>query len=161
MSRSLAGDELLITRTFDAPASLLFALWSNPEHMKRWMGPANFTCPEAEIDFRVGGAYRAMILSPEHGENWFGGIYREIVQDRRIVFTFAWDKGPSAGVETLVTITFEERGAKTVQTFHQRPFLTAERRDSHVHGWNQTFGKLESYAAELQRRMPHDHDLSV
>jgi uncharacterized protein YndB with AHSA1/START domain len=161
MSISLADDELLITRTFDAPASLLFALWSKTEHMKRWMGPANFTCPEAEIDFRVGGAYRAMILSPENGENWFGGIYREIVRDTRIVFTFTWDKGPSAGIETVVTITFEERDGKTVQTFHQTPFLTVERRDSHVHGWNQTFGKLESYAAEIQRRMLHDHDLSV
>jgi uncharacterized protein YndB with AHSA1/START domain len=162
MSRSLAGDELLITRTFDAPASLLFALWSKPEHMKHWMGPANYTCPEAEIDFRVGGAYRAMILSPEHGENWFSGVYREIEQDRRIVFTFAWDNGPSAGVETLVTLTFEEHGGKTVQTFHQRPFLNAERRDSHVHGWNETFAKLGAYAAQLEKRStPHDHDLSV
>ena len=55
MSARLADDELLITRTFDAPAALVFALWSKPEHMKRWMGPANFTCPEVEIDFRVGG----------------------------------------------------------------------------------------------------------
>ena len=48
---------------------------------KRWMGPADFTCPDAEIDFRVGGTYRAMIKSPQHGENWFGGVYREIVPD--------------------------------------------------------------------------------
>ena len=88
------------------------------------MGPANFTCPEVEIDFRVGGTYRAMIKSPEHGENWFGGVYREIVENKRLVFTFTWDNdGPSAGVETLVTITFEEKGGKTLQTFHQRPFL--------------------------------------
>jgi uncharacterized protein YndB with AHSA1/START domain len=136
MSARLDDDELLITRTFDAPASLLFALWSNPEHLKQWMGPANFSCPEAEMDFRVGGAYRVMIKSAEHGENWFGGTYREIEQDRRLVFSFAWDNGPSAGVETLVTIMFEERDGKTVQTFHQRPFLNVERRYSHVGGWN-------------------------
>src|SRR5262245_19654819 len=118
MSARLADDELLITRTFDAPASLVFALWSKPEHMKRWMGPAKFTCPEVEIDFRVGGAYRAMIKSAEYGETWFGGVYREIVPNRRIVFTFAWDNDlPSAGVETLVTIMLEERDGKTVQTF--------------------------------------------
>jgi uncharacterized protein YndB with AHSA1/START domain len=150
MGARLADDELLITRTFDAPASVLFALWSEPEHMKRWMGPADFTCPEAKIDFRVGGAYRAMIKSAEHGENWFGGVYREIERDRRLVFTFAWDNdGPSAGVETLVTITFEERDGKTVQTFHQRPFLNVERRDSHVGGWTTTFDKLAAYAATL------------
>jgi uncharacterized protein YndB with AHSA1/START domain len=145
----LADDELLITRTFDAPASLVFALWSEPEHMKRWMGPGDFVCPQVEIDFRVGGAYRAMIRSAERGENWFGGVYREIERDRRLVFTFAWDNdGPSAGVETLVTITFEERGGKTVQTFHQRPFLNVERRDSHVGGWSSSFDKLAAYAAE-------------
>jgi uncharacterized protein YndB with AHSA1/START domain len=148
----IADDELLITRTFDAPASLLFALWSKPEHMKRWMGPSNFTCPEAEIDFRVGGTYRVLITSPEHGDNWFGGVYREIVPNRRLVFTFAWDNdGPSAGVETLVTITFEEKDRKTVQTFHQRPFLTVERRDSHISGWTEAFDKLEAYAANVAK----------
>src|SRR5215831_15524223 len=150
--RRLADDELLITRTFDAPASLLFALWSKPEHLKRWMGPANFTCPEVEIDFRVGGAYRATITSPARGENWFGGVYREIVENKRLVFTFTWDNdGPSAGVETLVTITFEEKGGKTVQTFHQRPFLNVERRDSHVGGWTSAFDKLAAYAAQIAK----------
>jgi uncharacterized protein YndB with AHSA1/START domain len=148
----LRDDELLITRTFDAPAAVVFALWSRPEHMKRWMGPADFTCPEAKIDFRVGGAYRAMIKSAAHGENWFGGVYREIERNRRLVFTFAWDnEGPSAGVETLVTITFEERDGKTVQTFHQRPFLNVERRDSHVGGWNGAFDKLDAYATKVAR----------
>jgi uncharacterized protein YndB with AHSA1/START domain len=148
----LADDELLITRTFDAPAALLFALWSRPEHMKRWMGPANFSCPEAEIDFRVGGAYRVTMKSAEHGEDWFGGVYREIERDRRIVFTFAWDNnGPSAGVEMVVTITFEERDGKTVQTFHQRGFLDAERRDRHVGGWNQVFDKQSTYLATIAK----------
>jgi uncharacterized protein YndB with AHSA1/START domain len=152
MSARPADDELLITRTFDAPASLLFALWSEPEHMKQWMGPANFTCPEVQIDFRVGGAYRVMITSPQHGESRFSGVYREIMQDKRIVFTFTWENhGPSAGAEMLVTITFEERDGKTVQTFHQRPFFTVERRDSHVDGWNRAFVKLETYIAKLAK----------
>jgi uncharacterized protein YndB with AHSA1/START domain len=56
------------------------------------------------------------------------------------------ERRPSAGVETLVTITFQERGGKTVQTFHQRPFLNVERRNSHVQGWTSAFDKLESYA---------------
>jgi uncharacterized protein YndB with AHSA1/START domain len=152
MAARLRDDELLITRTFDAPASVLFALWSEPEHLKRWMGPGDFTCPEAQIDFRVGGAYRAMIKSAEHGENWFGGVYREIERNRRLVFTFAWDNdGPSAGIETLVTITFEERDGRTVQTFHQRPFRDVARRDSHVGGWTEAFDKLGSYAAKVAK----------
>jgi uncharacterized protein YndB with AHSA1/START domain len=147
-----ADNELLIVRTFDAPPSVVFALWSSAEHMKRWMGPKNFTCPEARIDFRVGGTYRAMIKSAEHGENWFGGVYREIVQDERLVFTFTWEnEGPSAGLETLVTITFEERDGKTVQTFHQAPFRNVERRNSHVGGWNEAFDKQAVYARDVAR----------
>ncbi|MGE0045103.1 MAG: SRPBCC domain-containing protein, partial [Hyphomonadaceae bacterium] len=121
MSAVLADDELLITRIFDAPASLVFSLWTQAEHLKNWMGPENFTCPVAEIDFRVGGAYRAMIQSVEYGDSWFGGIYREIEPHSRLVFTFKWDGGSSADVETLITITFAEHDGKTTQTFHQTP----------------------------------------
>jgi uncharacterized protein YndB with AHSA1/START domain len=152
MSASLADDELLITRKFDAPAALVFALWSKPEHMKRWMGPQDFVCPDLEMDFRVGGAYRGMIKSAKHGENWFGGIYREIEPNRRLVFTFTWDNdGPSAGVETVVTILFVERDGKTIQIFHQAPFRDAQRRDSHVGGWNEAFDREQAYAERLAK----------
>jgi uncharacterized protein YndB with AHSA1/START domain len=152
VARSVADDELLIVRTFNAPASVVFALWSSPEHMRHWMGPQGFNCPVATIDFRVGGAYRAMISSPGHGENWFSGVYREIVQDKRLVFTFNWENaGPSAGLETLVTITFEERDGKTVQTFHQAPFRNLERRDSHVGGWSEAFDKEAAYAQKIAK----------
>jgi uncharacterized protein YndB with AHSA1/START domain len=149
MSAQLADDELLITRIFDAPARLVFSLWSDPAHMRAWMGPESFDCPVAEIDFRVGGAYRGMIRSAEYGESWFGGVYREIAPEKRLVFTFTWDAGPSAEIETLITITFEERDGKTTQTFHQTPFSSVERRDSHVGGWSSAFDKLAAYARSL------------
>jgi uncharacterized protein YndB with AHSA1/START domain len=153
MSAVLADDELLIRRAFDAPAALLFDLWSQPRHLKNWMGPTGFVCEEAEVDFRVGGAYRMTIRSPEHGENRFGGVYHEIEPHSRLVFTFAWDNdGPSAGVETVVTITFAEQpGGRTVQTFHQAPFLNAERRDSHVDGWNRAFDKEAAYLEAISK----------
>lgn len=151
MSASLAQDELLITRIFDAPASLVFALWTEPRHFRRWMGPEDFDCPVAEMDLRVGGAYRGMIRSPQYGENWFGGTYREIEPNHRLVFTFAWDDGPSGEIETLVTITFTEQDGKTVQTFHQSPFSSIERRDSHVDGWTSAFEKAAAYAAEASQ----------
>lgn len=150
MIAKLADTELLITRTFDAPASTLFLLWSDPVHFKRWMGPHGYECLEAEIDFQVGGAYRGMIKSATSGENWFSGNYREIVPNRRLVFTFAWNNdGPSAGVETVVTITFAEHNGTTVQTFHQAPFRNVERRDSHVGGWNSAFDKQQDYVETL------------
>ena len=152
MAARLADDELLITRTFDAPAALLFALWSMPEHIKRWMGPANFDCLVAEADFRVGGAYRCLIRSDEAGDSWFSGIYREIVPHKRLVLTFTWNNtGPSAGVETLITITFAESNGKTTQTFHQTPFLNADARDRHVGGWVSSFEKAATYVEKIAK----------
>lgn len=153
MSASLADDELLITRTFDAPASLLFALWTKPEHFARWMGPPNFTCTECEMDVRVGGRYRARMISTDGDENPFSGVYREITPDERLVFTFAWNNtGPSANKETLITITFREHDGKTVQIFHQTPFIDAAARDRHVGGWSGAFEKLAAYAGTLKEQ---------
>ena len=152
MAAEVSADELLIIRTFAAPASLLFAMWSDPEHLKRWMGPQGFDCPRAEIDFRVGGTYRVLIRSAANGDNWFHGVYRDIEPGSRLVFTFTWDNdGPSAGIETVVTITFAERDGKTVQTFHQAPFLSQERRDNHIGGWNQSFDRQATYAQKLAK----------
>jgi uncharacterized protein YndB with AHSA1/START domain len=145
--------ELEIVRTFDAPAALVFSMWSEPEHFAAWMGPEGFTCRVVDIDFRIGGAYRALIVSEDTGESWFSGVYREIVPGARLVFTFTWNNtGPSAGVETLITLTFEERDGQTVQSFHQAPFLNQERRDSHRGGWTSGFEKLAHHIRTLAAR---------
>jgi len=149
-SRPIADDELFITRVFDAPVSLVFHIWEHREHAIKWWGPKEFTTTHMEMDFRVGGAYRACIVSERYGENWMGGIYREIERDKRIVFTFAWEnEGGKPGVETLVTITFREENGKTIQTFHQSPFLTVVSRDNHVGGWNSFFDREQAYAEKL------------
>jgi uncharacterized protein YndB with AHSA1/START domain len=131
----LADDELLIVRVFDAPPALVFRLWEDPEHRARWWGPKGHACTYLKQDFRPGGAWRACITSPR-GDSWQSGVFREIERDRRIVFTFVWDAGPSAGVETVITITLAAQNGKTIQTFHQTPFASVERRDSHVVGWS-------------------------
>jgi uncharacterized protein YndB with AHSA1/START domain len=149
-AESMADDELLIVRSFVAPAALLFQMWSDPSHMKRWLGPAAFTCIAADLDFRVGGAWRACIQSAERGARWMGGRYREIAPGRRIVMTFAWEDGRDPpGVETLVTIDFVERDGTTTQRFHQAPFKTIEDRDGHIEGWTQTFDKEKAHAEGL------------
>lgn len=153
--RRLADDELLIERVFDAPASLVFRIWEQREHMIRWWGPKDFTCTSLDVDFRVGGAWRACIVSDAYGESWSSGRFREIERDRRIVFTFAWeDGGEQLGVETLVTVTFAERDGRTVQSFHQTPFLTVESRDSHLWGWNECFDRERDYAEDLAGGKP-------
>ena len=156
MNMPLAADELHIVRTFDVPAATLFALWTRAEHLSRWMGAgasgSSASPSDVTVDLRVGGAYRARVISATHGENWFHGVYREIEADRRLVFTFNWDNdGPSAGIEMIVTIGFEERDGRTIQTFHQRPFRNAERRDAHRSGWAGLFDQLAAHAATVLR----------
>jgi uncharacterized protein YndB with AHSA1/START domain len=148
----MADNELLIVRTFKAPVALVFRMWELPEHYARWLGPKDFTASGVTIDFRVGGAWRACVSHAGHGDNWMGGVYREIERDRRLVFTFAWEDGrDQPGVETLVTLTFEDRDGDTVMTFHQSPFVHVEARDSHIAGWTQVFDKLEPYVETLAK----------
>lgn len=139
-------NELLIQRTFDARPELVFRVWTTPAHLMRWWGPKDFTLLEFEQDFRPGGAYRSCIRSPEGSAFWMAGVYREIVPGQRIVMTFRWEGGGYDGLETLVTVTFDEApGGRTAFSFHQAPFPDVEARDSHVGGWNGLLDKLAVY----------------
>lgn len=147
----LRDDELLIARTFEAPPALVFRLWSQAQHMQRWMGPQGFTCTHCEIDFRPGGKWLACIESEASGPLWMGGEFREIEPDRRIAFSFG-DRDPAANIHpsTEVVVTLTDRGdGTTLQTFHQTGFPTASFRDGHVVGWSSAFEKAETYAKDL------------
>jgi uncharacterized protein YndB with AHSA1/START domain len=150
--RNLRDDELLIERIFDAPVALVFRVWSDRDHMLGWLGPADFTCTHLDYDFRIGGKWRACIVSQTYGENWMGGEFKEIETNRRILYTFKWDSGEDEedGIETLITVTFAEQDGKTVQSFHQTPFSSVESRDSHVEGWNESFDREQEYIATIK-----------
>ena len=146
-NQATAQHELVITRTFDAPRNLVFKAWTAPEHMVRWLGPHNFTAPSCKMDFRPGGAFRACICAPDGKEYWMRGIYREIVEPERLIFTFSWEEDGERGRETMITITFGEQGDKTRMTFRQAFFETVENRDSHHGGWTECFERLAQFLA--------------
>jgi uncharacterized protein YndB with AHSA1/START domain len=144
--------ELVITRVFDAPPSLVFKLWTDPAHAKHWMGPRGYTATHVEGDLRPGGSWR-LCLHPDAGGDdlWQGGVYREIVEPERMVFTFAWDgKDGRRGNETLITITFAEHEGKTTMTFRQGVFDSVANRDGHQGGWSSAFDRLEEYSAKVR-----------
>lgn len=144
--------ELSITRTFNAPARVVFGIWAAREHMIRWWGPKDFETTHLDLDFRVGGAYRARFYNKDYGESWMHGRFVEIVPSERIVFTFQWEgEADGVGVETLVTVTFSEHDGKTTQVFHQAPFLDADTRDSHIGGWSQCIDKEQAYAEHVAK----------
>ena len=143
---------LVITRIFDAPPSLVFKMWSDPEHIRQWLAPRGMTIPHNEGDFRPGGAWRSCMRQPDGGELWLSGVYREIVPDRKISFTHAWeDAGHKRGHETLVTIILEPLGKKTRLTLHQALFDSVGSRDGHQGGWGECLDKLAEHLAESSR----------
>jgi uncharacterized protein YndB with AHSA1/START domain len=111
------GDrEIVITRVFDAPRSLVFDAMTKPELVKRWLlGPAGWTMPVCEIDLRVGGAYRYVWRGPDGAEMGMGGVHREITAPERIVCTQLFDADWTGG-EAVGTMILTEKGGKTTLT---------------------------------------------
>ena len=137
---------LTISRTFDAPRSLVWEAWTRPEHALRWWGPKHHPAIKTEWDARPGNRWRNCLQSVETGEPlWHSGEFREVVKPERLVFTFAWEESGERGLETLVTVIFTERSGKTEMTLHQVPFQSLGERDGHDEGWNSTFERLNEY----------------
>jgi uncharacterized protein YndB with AHSA1/START domain len=153
-AEAVADRELVITRTFDAPARLLFKAWSTREHIMKWFGPVGWPVTMCEMDFRVGGRWRMAMSGSSGTQNTpFGGTYLEIVPDRRIVFDNAFEE---PGAEKMImTITFEEKGGKTTLTHHTL-FASAAMKKSYVGmgfvaGTNSALDQLEGVVTAMQR----------
>ncbi len=108
--------EVILTRTYDAPARLLFEAWSKPEHLMNWFGPVGWPVTMCQVDFRKGGRWRMAMTGSSGEQNTpFGGQYLEIVPDRKIVFDNAFEE---PGSKTMImTVTFEEKGERTILTW--------------------------------------------
>ena len=142
--------ELVITRIFDAPRSLVFKAWTDPEHLAQWWGPKGFTAPVCEIDARVGGAIRIHMRSPDGAVYPMKGEIREIVAPERLVFTnIAVDEAGNHIIEGLTTVTFAEEGGKTRLNLHTRGTAVVEIAVAFLQGmeqgWSQSLEKLAGY----------------
>jgi uncharacterized protein YndB with AHSA1/START domain len=143
--------ELVITRVFDVPRQVVFEAFVDPKVALQWMGPHDHPVTHVEADVRPGGRWRACLRAADSGRKlWQGGVFREVVPPERLVYTFAWDRaGGERGPETVVTITFEEQGGKTLMTFRQGEFDTQANCDGHRTGWNSAFDRLEECVAKV------------
>jgi uncharacterized protein YndB with AHSA1/START domain len=109
--------ELVITRTFNAPARIVFEAWTQPELLQRWWTPKSFgiTFVSCEMDARTGGSYRFVFSHPDFEQPMaFVGKYVEVTPCSRIV----WTNEESAD-GALSTLTFEEKGGKTLLVLHE------------------------------------------
>jgi uncharacterized protein YndB with AHSA1/START domain len=104
-------EQILITREFDAPRRLVFKAWTTPELVERWWAGRRGQVTLVEMDFRVGGAWRYVMVATGGYEVAFHGEYREIVPDERIVWTEVYEAVPEG--EALNTATFTEVDGRT------------------------------------------------
>ena len=102
-------EQILITREFDAPPQLVYRAWTTPELVKRWWSGLRGEMTLAEIDLRVGGAWRYVMIADGGQEVGFHGEYREIVPNARIVSTEVYEgPWPADGDPAITTVTFTE-----------------------------------------------------
>lgn len=139
-----------IVRVYDAPRTLVYRMWSTPDHLAKWSAPRGYAIPAARTDFREGGSWYARMLSLAGADFRVQGRYVEIVEGSRIVLTHAWldDKGKS-GHETLITIALEDEGKKTKMIFRQEGFESIASRDGMAGGWNECFDQLGEQLANI------------
>ena len=121
LSVTAQGDrEIVMTRVFDAPRTLVFDAWTKPELFARWFGARGWTVPVCEIDLRPGGAFRYILRGPDGSEVVMRGVYREVVPPERLVTTESFDGFAEVGWrpedETMTTAVFTEQAGKTTWT---------------------------------------------
>ncbi|MGH8714247.1 MAG: SRPBCC family protein [Casimicrobiaceae bacterium] len=137
---------LQIRRVFQAPVAAVYAALTDPEKMKHWMGPSDaFGEAQVAIDLRVGGRYRIVMRSPDGEMHRVGGVYREIVPGKKLVYTWAWETTPDR--ESQVTLELKPSGDGTELLLTHQRFADTEARDKHQHGWNGCLERLGRYLA--------------
>jgi uncharacterized protein YndB with AHSA1/START domain len=145
-------EQILITREFDAPTQLVYKAWTTPELVKRWWSGHRGEVTIAEIDLRVGGMWRYVMLAQGGFEVAFHGEYREIVPNERIVSTEVYEGMPEG--EALNTLTFTEVDGRTLLTILVQ-HTSKEHRDAHINsgmegGMQEAMDLLEQVAVSLR-----------
>ena len=154
------GDrEIVITRIFDAPRELVFKVWTEPQHIAQWWGPQGFTTRVTEMDFRVGGKWRYVMMGPDGTEYPIKGVFREIVPLERIVTSDEFDEGFEKVMNAdlprgiIATTVFEDLADKTKLTIRIRHESADDRRKHEemgvLGGWNSSLDCLEEHLRSM------------
>jgi uncharacterized protein YndB with AHSA1/START domain len=137
--------EVVVTRTFDAPARLVFEAWTKPELFKRWWVPKSIgvSLLSCDLDVRTGGKYRLVFGTDASNQKEFFGRYIEVTPHSRIV----WTNDESGEDGAVSTVTLEEKGDKTLMVLHEL-YRSKEVRDAALasgsyDGMGETFGQLD------------------
>ena len=137
---------LSLTRSYKASPEKVWRAWTDPQALKEWFRPDEaFSTPIAEADVRVGGRFHIVMKDPKGEDFDVSGVYKEVVENRKLVFTWAWKGTPER--ESLVTVTLRPSGAGTELELKHEQFFDVEARDSHNQGWTGMLPLLERFLA--------------
>ena len=131
---------LTLKRRLNAPAEKVYAAWTQPEQIAKWFGPDAGPVTRAETDLRVGGRYTIVFHSEDGEEHHVSGVYREVIPNEKLNFTWAWRTMPER--ESLVTILIKPDGEGSLLTLIHEQFFDEAARDRHEYGWNGCLDKL-------------------
>ena len=133
---------LVLKRRIKAAPEKVYEAWTRPEQMTRWWGVTeNPKPPVAETDLRVGGRFRVQFWDPKNEHHSVSGTYREVVPNRKLSFSWAWQSTPER--ESQVTIDLKPEGDSTVLTLTHEQFFDEKARDDHRRGWTLALDNLE------------------
>jgi uncharacterized protein YndB with AHSA1/START domain len=139
---------LKLTRSYAAAPDKVWRAWTDPQALKKWWGPGpGEPVSLAELDLRVGGRFRIVFGGPDGKAHECAGVYKEVVPNRKLVFTWTWPN-TTPERESLVTITFRAAGKGTELEFRHEQLFDEKVRDDHQRGWRSSFDKLERFLQE-------------
>jgi uncharacterized protein YndB with AHSA1/START domain len=133
-----------LTRSYPAAPDRVWRAWTDAETLKQWWGPGDEPVSRAELDVRIGGRFRIVFGGPDGRAHECAGVYREVVPNRKLVFTWTWPN-TTPERESLVTITLRAAGKGTELVLRHEQFFDEAARDGHERGWTAAFEKLERF----------------
>ena len=138
---------LSITRHYPVAPEKVWRAWTDPQALSRWFGPGEpDSVTRAELDVRAGGRYDIAFHTPDGEQHAVSGTYEEVVENRRLSFTWAWQSTPER--VSLVTIELRPTAQGCELEFRHERLFDRQARDNHERGWTGTFAKLDRFLAE-------------
>jgi len=136
---------LTLSRSYPVAPEKVWRAWTDAQAVKKWWGPGpGEPVSFAELDVRVGGRFRIVFGGPDGRAHECAGVYKEVVPNRKLVFTWSWPN-TTPERESLVTIVFKSASWGTELVFTHEQLFDEKVRDDHKQGWSASFGKLEHY----------------
>ncbi len=150
------GHDLVLTRVFDAPRDKVFRAWTEPKLIKQWFAPLPWTVSGAQTDPRPGGTALVVMRDPEGNDHPSQGVYLEVVENERLVFTdaytSAWEPSPKPFMTVILTFE-EEPGGKTKYIARARHWNAEDRATHEEMGFHEGWGQCADQLAELLKKI--------